>query len=265
VITGIDHIVVLVADLGAAIAQYESVGFEVRRGGVHPGAGTENALIALADGSYLELLAVSDPAQAARHPLWVQSGGQRRRPGEYGGFALSTDDVDREAQRIVAAGVEMSSPQDGSRLRPDRTEIRWRVSFPKEAGLPFLIEDVTPREARVAPPRRGLGLRASISEIRVASAAFAATAAAYRQFLGTPALGAAPAAGEVHFLTPRGEITLLEAEYGSRVHELVLAVADWRAATRDVLSTLVRRGSTWQVPRESTAGVRLVLRPKGGG
>jgi catechol 2,3-dioxygenase-like lactoylglutathione lyase family enzyme len=265
VITGIDHVVILVADLEAAIAQYASVGFEVRRGGVHPGAGTENALIPLADGSYLELLAVSDPAQAAHHPLWVQPDGRRRRAGEYGGFALSTDDVDREAQRIVDTGVEMSAPRDGSRLRPDHTEIRWRVSFPREAGLPFLIEDVTPRETRVPPPRRGLGLRASISEVRVASAGLAATAAAYRQFLGTPALGAAPAAGEVHFLTPRGEITLLEAEYGTRVHEVVLAVADWRVATHDVLSTLVRRGSTWQVPRERAAGARLVLRPKGGG
>lgn len=264
-ITGIDHVVVLVGDLPAAITEYESAGFEVRRGGVHPDAGTENALIALADGSYLELLAVSDPMQAASHPLWLRPDGQRRRAGEYGGFALGTDDIDRDVQRILDRGISMTPPRDGSRLRPDRTEIKWRVSFPRGAGLPFLIEDITPRDLRVGPPRGGLGLRSSIGEVRVAATDLHAAAGAYRHLLDAPSLGAAPKTGEVHFVTPRGEVTLVEAEYAAGVHELVLAVADWRAATRDVLPTLVRRGATWQVPRERTAGARLVLRPRAGG
>jgi catechol 2,3-dioxygenase-like lactoylglutathione lyase family enzyme len=265
VITGIDHVVVLVGDLAAAITQYETAGFEVRRGGTHPDSGTENALIAFADGSYLELLAVSDPIQAASHPLWQRADGQRRRAGEYGGFALGTDDIDRDVQRILDRGVSMTPPRDGSRLRPDRTVLRWRVSFPHLAGLPFLIQDITPRDLRIGPPRGGLGLRSSISEVRVAATDLRAAAGAYQQLLDAPSLGAAPATGEVHFVTPRGEVTVLAAEYVAGVHELVLAVADWRAATRDVLGVLVRRGSTWQVPRERTAGARLVLRPRAGG
>ncbi|MGH2349068.1 MAG: VOC family protein [bacterium] len=265
-ITGIDHVVVLVGDLPAAITQYESAGFDVRRGGVHPGAGTENALIAFADGSYLELLAVSDPLQAASHPLWHRPDGQRRRAGEYGGFAVGTDDIDRDVERLLDQGIAMTSPREGSRLRMDETVVRWRVSFPRRADLPFLIEDVTARELRVPPPRGGLGLRSSINEVRVAGAGLSATGAAYRHLLATPALGAAPIGGEIHFLTPRGEITVLQGdERDAGIQELVLSVADWRVATRDLLSVLDRRGSTWHVPRERTAGARLVLRPKAGG
>lgn len=50
--TGIDHVVIAVADLEGAIASYAQAGFTVVRGGRH-NIGTHNALIAFADGSYL--------------------------------------------------------------------------------------------------------------------------------------------------------------------------------------------------------------------
>ena len=49
----IDHLVIMVRDLGAAIRDYSELGFTVVPGGSHP-TGTHNALIAFADGSYLE-------------------------------------------------------------------------------------------------------------------------------------------------------------------------------------------------------------------
>ena len=55
----LDHAVIAVADLAAAMADYETLGFTVRFGGEHPGRRTHNALIywEIADGSYLELIA----------------------------------------------------------------------------------------------------------------------------------------------------------------------------------------------------------------
>ena len=52
----IDHIVIVVRDLEAAMRSYEQLGFTVVRGGRHP-VGTHNALISFADGSYIEIIA----------------------------------------------------------------------------------------------------------------------------------------------------------------------------------------------------------------
>ena len=53
----IDHVVIVVADLEAATVDFRSLGFTVTPGGVHPDWGSHNALIPLADGGYLELIA----------------------------------------------------------------------------------------------------------------------------------------------------------------------------------------------------------------
>ena len=47
---GIDHLVIVVPELEAAIAGYRGLGFTVTPGGRHP-IGTHNALIGLSDGS----------------------------------------------------------------------------------------------------------------------------------------------------------------------------------------------------------------------
>jgi catechol 2,3-dioxygenase-like lactoylglutathione lyase family enzyme len=53
----LDHVVILVAELERAIADYTTLGFTVQRGGTHAGGSTHNALVGFADGSYLELIA----------------------------------------------------------------------------------------------------------------------------------------------------------------------------------------------------------------
>ena len=56
-----DHAIILVKDLYKGIDHYKAVGFNPFFGGVHAGGKTHNALIVLADGSYLELLAPTTP------------------------------------------------------------------------------------------------------------------------------------------------------------------------------------------------------------
>ena len=61
-ILGLDHIVIAVADLDTAIADFRSLGFTVQPGGRHPGRTSHNALIVFADGAYFELIAWTAPA-----------------------------------------------------------------------------------------------------------------------------------------------------------------------------------------------------------
>jgi hypothetical protein len=68
VITGPDHLVLLVNDLDNAIKTWRNLGFDARSGGEHPTTGTYNALVALADGTYLEILAFKDYALAEKSP-----------------------------------------------------------------------------------------------------------------------------------------------------------------------------------------------------
>jgi hypothetical protein len=60
-ISGLDHLVILVEDLGQAMRGYERLGFVVAPGGEHADGLTRNALIPLHDGSYLEIVAFLDP------------------------------------------------------------------------------------------------------------------------------------------------------------------------------------------------------------
>lgn len=143
-LTGIDHLVILVPDLATGIRDYEGLGFTVVPGGQHPG-GTHNALIAFADGAYIELIAFQDPSAPSEH-RW-------RRLLDAGGglidFALGSTDLAADVARLTGAGFPYA-PMDGARSRPDGVQLQWRSASVSPAGQsPFIIEDVTPRGLRV--------------------------------------------------------------------------------------------------------------------
>jgi len=148
-LTGIDHLVILVPDLAAGIRDYEGLGFTVIPGGAHPG-GTHNALIAFADGAYIELIAFHTaqraPADAPAQHRW-------RRFLDAGNglidFALGSTDLAADVARLVGESLAYE-PMDGARTRPDGVQLQWRSASVSPAGhLPFVIEDVTPRGLRV--------------------------------------------------------------------------------------------------------------------
>jgi catechol 2,3-dioxygenase-like lactoylglutathione lyase family enzyme len=146
-VQGIDHIVIAVRDLAAASDDYARLGFTVTPGGEHTGGATHNALISFADGAYFELIAFREPDRPQDHKWW----GRFAKGEGTVDFAILSESVDFEGDRLKQAGIEIDGPHDGGRLRPDGQRIAWRNLGLAAAGapLPFMIEDVTSRDLRV--------------------------------------------------------------------------------------------------------------------
>ena len=180
----IDHIVIAVRDLTRAAAHYEAAGFTVTPGGEHADGETHNALVTFGDGAYFELIAFKEPDRPRDHRWWAKLA---RGEGlvDYA-LLVRSGGLDEEATRLRGAGVAVEGPRDGGRLRPDGQRVVWRSVWPDRASgspLPFLIEDVTPRELRVpggraAQHRLGVagvaGVVVAVGEIERRAAAFAA-------------------------------------------------------------------------------------------
>src|SRR5271170_1120128 len=108
--------------------------FRLSPGGFHTDKQTQNVLISLPDGVYVELIAFTSKSHNSDHP-WAQ-----RHPTNIIDFAL----LGRPEQGKEAY-------QEG---RPGgRGESKWVVTMPKHqwgvGTLPFWCGDVTPRELRV--------------------------------------------------------------------------------------------------------------------
>jgi hypothetical protein len=137
---GLDHIILGCNDLDAGVEYvYQHLGVRAAPGGVHPGAGTKNALLSLGTLRYLEIIA-PDPSQPAstdpRHVADLKS------PALVG-WAIHRHDVDQFAESLRAAGVPSVGPKPGSRKRADGTTLTWKSLTLKDDSngvLPFFIE-----------------------------------------------------------------------------------------------------------------------------
>jgi catechol 2,3-dioxygenase-like lactoylglutathione lyase family enzyme len=181
-IQGIDHLVIVVNDLDRAAKDYEQLGFTVVLGGQHP-VGSHNALIAFADGSYLELIAFY--REAPDHRWWepLQKGERLV------DFCLQTDDLRGDTGRLKEVGVAINDPVPWSRRRPDGYELKWMLSLATgghRGVAPFLIEDVTPRAERIPQRFAHENGATGIARVIVGVAELAPIRPWYEALLGTP-------------------------------------------------------------------------------
>ena len=108
-------------------------------GGVHPGRGTQNALLSLGERHYLEIIAL-DPLQSDA-------------PDHYGvaklieprlvGWAAHPGDLNSLAIRLRDADIAFDGPNPGSRKRPDGRLLQWNtlnLKNDRDGLLPFFIE-----------------------------------------------------------------------------------------------------------------------------
>jgi catechol 2,3-dioxygenase-like lactoylglutathione lyase family enzyme len=155
----IDHLAYAVPDLTDAVADIERrMGVRAARGGQHPGQGTHNALLALGDGRYLEIIA-PDPGQpdpSAPRPFGVDPSGQPR----LAGWAWRVDDIDAAVAHARSHGYDPGDPIDMHRLTTEGVQLNWRLTLNATGGgaVPFLIDwGDTPHPSASAPS--GLKLR----------------------------------------------------------------------------------------------------------
>lgn len=206
----IDHIVIAVTDLDAAVRDYTALGFTVLPGGEHP-RGSRNALVVFEDGAYLEIIAFPRPVPDFR---WWQVL-DRAGPGLVD-YAVLPDDFDADLARARAAGIVMDGPIEGGRLQPDGTRIAWRSARPPEPDIPFLVTDVTPRDLRVptGAARRHANGVTGVAGITVAVQDLATSTTRYHALLGREpvATGAVPGLGfgSVQFRIERQTLSLVE-------------------------------------------------------
>jgi len=121
------QVIVLTDDLEGEGNRFREAGFHVEPGGRHPGRGTENLIVPFS-GQYLEILAIVDPAEAARSPQGraVVAALRRRGPG------LARWSV--QPENIAATAARLGLPVESRhRSRPDGQTVRWRAVGVDEA------------------------------------------------------------------------------------------------------------------------------------
>lgn len=136
----LDHILLGCNDLERGIAFVEEhTRVRAAFGGVHPGRGTQNALLALGTRRYLEIIA-PDPKQPSVEQYSVIANLKEPR---LIGWAAHRDDLDQFAAKLRKEGIEFEGPQPGSRQRPDGQVLHWkalRLKNDRGGLLPFFIE-----------------------------------------------------------------------------------------------------------------------------
>lgn len=142
----LDHAVIAVTDLDAAIHDYRRLGFTVMPGGTHANRATHNALIPFANGTYLELLSATG---ALPVPGLFDFSALLRNGEGLVGFALRAGDLETETARLRAEGFAVGEIVPGERRRQDDTLAQWKLALVDDGFAPFLIQDVTPQDRRI--------------------------------------------------------------------------------------------------------------------
>ena len=141
----LDHLLLGCSDLGEGIAFVEKqTGVRPAMGGVHPGRGTRNALLALGPLHYLEVIA-PDPAQSEVPKVRAELPAMLKKLASptLVDWVVHTPDIVGVAERWKKAGVQFQGPTPGLRARPGGKMLHWQtlnVSDDRNGLIPFFIQ-----------------------------------------------------------------------------------------------------------------------------
>lgn len=143
-----DHVVHVVNKPEKAIAELAKYQLHAMEGGRHTGLGTYNTL-SYFDLSYIEFLGTYDRelvknSEHLPHSLIGNIAKDNFTEG-LARVALRTTNIAGVAAHFKAMGLDVYGPITMSRMRPDGSELNWRLLFAGEDGsdklaLPFIIE-----------------------------------------------------------------------------------------------------------------------------
>jgi len=137
----LDHVLLGCNDLPRGIDFVKRhTGVAAAFGGVHPGRGTENALLSLGTRRYLEIIAIDRQQHTDNHlAKMLESLAEPRLVG----WAAHPGDVKVLADDLARAGIIADGPTAGLRKRPDGSVLHWKTLNLKDDRnglLPFFIE-----------------------------------------------------------------------------------------------------------------------------
>lgn len=132
----IDHIILGINNLEKGIAQFEELtGVAPVFGGVHPYSFTHNALVALDDEIYIEIMAPRPDAEnIPDHFLTLEN----LTPI---GWAVRTHRAEHTKVKLKSARFTSTENKDGSRTKQDGTILTWTTfGIEGQDNFPFFIE-----------------------------------------------------------------------------------------------------------------------------
>src|SRR6266567_5387301 len=183
-LTTIDHIIIGVHNLEKAATQFsQKLGLAVSGGGIHPTGGTANRIIVIGD-TYLELIAIHNPAEAQQSMLdrlAIHEG--------YLNFVLASNDIEADGQAMTNRGIPILGPAPGSLRAADGRTRGWSRTNIERPDLaqryPFIIQHDSIGEERrfrlagwATPPEHPLG----VTQVRSATIAVADLGEATQHF-----------------------------------------------------------------------------------
>jgi hypothetical protein len=136
----LDHVLLGCNGLDKGIAFVEEkTGVRAAFGGVHPGRGTQNALLSLGERRYLEIIAPDPKQPEVKQFTAIRT---MATPALIG-WAVHPGDIEILAKRLRDASIVIEGPRPGSRSRPDGRMLSWKsltLADDAKGLLPFFIE-----------------------------------------------------------------------------------------------------------------------------
>jgi len=276
---GIDHVVVLVADLAGAARRWQRLGFTLSPRGTHSAhLGTGNHTIMLGP-DYIELMGIlaETPHNEPGRAFLARRGDGLER------VALRAHDAERGAQEIRARGFEPVGPIAFGRPVPlpggGTGDAKFEVFFWPHAEAPgdlrlFACRHLTPENVWLPDLQRHANGAERILRVEILARDPAATAAHLGRLLDQP-----PERDGDAFRVPSGgdraDFVVLDRTALARRHPgvpldglpdeggaaLVLATRDLDAAARALGDSAVRAGRGLAVPPAAANGIVLAFEP----
>jgi catechol 2,3-dioxygenase-like lactoylglutathione lyase family enzyme len=147
----LDHLVYATPDLEESVRLVTKLtGVRPVEGGPHPDLGTRNYLLGLGELRYLEIIGPDpdQPEPAAPRPFGIDGLTEPR----LAAWAVRAADIEARVARSRAQGYDPGPIEPLSRRTPGGDLLRWRLTFPYEPVVPFLIDwGRTPHPGRKLP------------------------------------------------------------------------------------------------------------------
>ena len=125
----LDHIAISGKTLDEASDHVESsLGVKLQDGGCHDRYGTHNKLLSLANGIYLEAIAINPHVVKPRYPRWFNLDNFNGKP-RITNWICRSENINSDTKNIFFESTEI--------IKMKRNQLQWLMTVPRNGILPF--------------------------------------------------------------------------------------------------------------------------------